>query len=109
MGASAEAMTRNKQTPIMEVDVAKVTRLDADLLIPGKGDPIKTASLVWKDSKIVYAGESKKLPQEYGEMQAAKVPVVMPGMWDCHGISSLQLKIIYACADGYCSTLHRLK
>lgn len=83
-------MTKNRQTPIVEVDVAKVTRLDADLLIPGKGDPIKNASLVWKGKKIVYAGDAKSLPQEYVETQAAKVPVVMPGLWDCHGTKFLK-------------------
>lgn len=81
-------MTRNRHTSIMDVDVEKVTRIDADLLIPGKGDPVKNASLVWKGKKIVYAGDSKSLPEEYISMQSAKVPLLMPGMWDCHGTSS---------------------
>lgn len=84
-------MTRNtcRHAPVMEVDVAKATRIDADLLIPGKGDPIKNASLVWKERKIVYVGHKRDLPEEYVQMQAANVRVLMPGMWDCRGISLL--------------------
>jgi len=85
-------MTRQKpDTPVMAVDIAKVSRVDADLLIPGRGDPIMNASLVWKGKKIVFAGESKNLPEEYTSMQSAHVPVLMPGMWDCHGSNSARL------------------
>ena len=81
-------MTRHKPstTPAMAVDIAQVSRIDADLMIPGRGDPIKNAALVWSGNKIVFAGESKNLPEEYSFLQsAAHVPVLMPGMWDSHG------------------------
>lgn len=82
-------MTRHKPgtTPAMAVDMAQeVSRIDADLMIPGRGDPIKNASLVWNGNKIVFAGESKNLPEEYSFLQSTDhVPVLMPGMWDCHG------------------------
>lgn len=68
-------------------------RIDADLLIPGRGDPIGNASLVCatadaEDSdergKILYAGRKAKLPSKYAKVPATVVPVVMPGLWDCH-------------------------
>ena len=78
--------TRKLPAEEPQVDAAKVTRIDADLLIPGKGDPIKNASLVWKEREIVHVGETKSLPREYVSIQSIKVPVLMPGMWDCHGV-----------------------
>ena len=85
-------MTRHKlTTPAMAVDISQTSRIDADLMIPGRGDPIKNASLVWNENKIVFAGESKNLPEEYSSMQSAHVPVLMPGMWDCHGSNSVSL------------------
>jgi len=103
-------MTKTIAVPIMEskVDVSKVTRIDADVLIPGKGNPVKNASLVWKEKKIVHVGETKNLPQEYVSIQSVKVPVLMPGMWDCHGtfstdaVHSRKLHQL-----NYSSTLHR--
>ncbi|KAK4501375.1 hypothetical protein PRZ48_007183 [Zasmidium cellare] len=59
-------------------------RLDADLLIPGKGDPIEKGALVWTGKTINYAGPHKDLPMEYRKLKASRHAVVMPGMWDCH-------------------------
>ncbi len=57
-------------------------RIDADLLIPGRGEPISNGSVVLDGSKISYVG-----PRD-GASDAdsvASVPVAMPGLWECHG------------------------
>lgn len=81
------------------------TRVDADLLIPGRGDPIEYGSLVCgsdgssnneERGKILYAGPRDDLPSKYSSLTSTKVPVLMPGMWDCHvhyfGFTSLFLE-----------------
>jgi len=58
-------------------------RIDADLLIPGRGDPIQRGTVMAEGSRIIYAGPTSGAPDNGGEV-TAKVPVVMPGLWDCH-------------------------
>lgn len=68
-----------------EEEKEKPKRVDADVLIPGRGQPTKDASLVWKKGKILYAGATASLPKEYESLDTVThVPVLMPGMWDCH-------------------------
>ncbi|OJJ42742.1 hypothetical protein ASPZODRAFT_137136 [Penicilliopsis zonata CBS 506.65] len=60
-------------------------RIDAELLIPGRGEPIPHASLVWQGKTILYAGPRSSLPDLFQDIAGLQtVPVVMPGMWDCH-------------------------
>jgi imidazolonepropionase-like amidohydrolase len=56
-------------------------RIDADVLIPGRGEPIRDGSVVIDGSRITYAGSRDSAPA----MPATRVPVVMPGLWECHG------------------------
>jgi len=60
-----------------------ISRIDADLLIPGKGDPIPNGVVLIQGNKILYAGASSKAPTKTAT-SVLKVPVIMPGMWDCH-------------------------
>lgn len=48
--------------------------IEADLLIPGDGDPVPDAAVVADGPVISYAGRD-----------VTRAAVVMPGMWDCHG------------------------
>ena len=57
------------------------TRIDAQLLIPGKGDPIPNASVVMEGNAIRHVGPTSSAP-DTDEIVA--VQTVMPGMWDCH-------------------------
>jgi imidazolonepropionase-like amidohydrolase len=57
--------------------------IHADLLIPGRGDPVKNASVVIKGGKIDTV-TTKSLPSQFSHLPSTKVPVLMPGMWDCH-------------------------
>ena len=68
-------------------------RVDADLLIPGRGEPIVNGTLVCGTSrairscdigKIMYAGPTAELPAQWSELAIVEVPVLMPGLWDCH-------------------------
>src|SRR5580700_8340990 len=59
-------------------------RIEAGLLIPGDGEPVADGVVVADGATITYAGPAAAAPQTPGaEVTAA--PVVMPGMWDCHG------------------------
>jgi hypothetical protein len=58
-------------------------RIDAALLIPGRGDPIENGTVVLDGDQITYSGPTSDAPVEAGGVDAT-VPVVMPGLWDCH-------------------------
>lgn len=93
-------MTRNslpsRPLDVPEIDNADVDdkiRVDAGLLIPGRGDPIENGTLVCGTSnasdsnergKILYVGTTSDLPSKYSQLSVVKVPVLMPGLWDCH-------------------------
>jgi imidazolonepropionase-like amidohydrolase len=59
-------------------------RIEADLLIPGRGTPVRDAVVVLDGAQISYAGPAGVAPDTPGAM-TCRAAVVMPGMWDCHG------------------------
>lgn len=63
---------------------ATYTALKADLLIPGRGGPTKDGALVIQGDKIDWVGEYAQRPSKYANLKFQHVPVLMPGMWDCH-------------------------
>ncbi|KAI5364562.1 Putative metal-dependent hydrolase, composite domain superfamily [Septoria linicola] len=86
-------MTRNSSiAPLPNSVASSYTRVDADLLIPGRGQPIHHASLIFEPGetsddrgKILFAGQESEIPAEFLNLQTSlSVPVLMPGMWDCH-------------------------
>ncbi len=58
-------------------------RIEADILIPGRGKPIANGCVISEGAKITYAGPTDGAPAT-PSATATSVPVVMPGMWDCH-------------------------
>jgi imidazolonepropionase-like amidohydrolase len=58
-------------------------RIEADLLIPGRGDPIAGGTVILEGSTIMFAGPSSAAPDTPGA-DATRVPVVLPGLWDAH-------------------------
>ena len=58
--------------------------IHANLLIPGRGPPKLDSNIVIRGSKIVFVGPSISLPKEYIHLLPTYVPVLMPGLWDCH-------------------------
>jgi len=60
------------------------TRIEADILIPGEGDPIQNGCVVIDGPTIVYAGSIEGSPPAGTSDQTTSVPAVLPGLWDCH-------------------------
>jgi len=59
-------------------------RIEADLLIPGRGEPIENGVVVLDGATIMYAGPSDNAPTT-PDAETTSVPVVLPGLWECHG------------------------
>jgi imidazolonepropionase-like amidohydrolase len=59
-------------------------RIDADLLIPGRGEPVRDGTVIADGDTITYAGPRAGAPATEGTT-AVSAPVVLPGLWDCHG------------------------
>jgi len=59
-------------------------RFETDLLIPGRGEPIRDAVVVVDDATISYAGPAPTAPAT-PDATAVRAPAVMPGLWECHG------------------------
>src|ERR1700748_252651 len=54
-------------------------RIEADLLIPGRGDPIRDGVVLLDGAKISYAGPAGAAPEMGGPTPVTR------GRWDCHG------------------------
>ncbi|MCH7845631.1 MAG: amidohydrolase family protein [Acidobacteria bacterium] len=59
-------------------------RINADLLIPGRGDPVTDGTVVIDGSTITYAGPASDAPVT-PDAAVSSVPTVLPGLWECHG------------------------
>jgi len=59
-------------------------RIEAELLIPGDGEPVNGGVVVADGEVISYAGDAAGAPQTPGA-QVTTAAAVMPGLWDCHG------------------------
>ncbi len=59
-------------------------RIEAELLIPGRGEPVSDGVVVLDGPVISYAGSAKDAPATPGA-RVHRTEAVMPGMWDCHG------------------------
>lgn len=59
-------------------------RIEADVLIPGAGEPVPGGVLIIDGERITYAGPASTAP-ETTDATVTRARCVMPGMWDCHG------------------------
>jgi imidazolonepropionase-like amidohydrolase len=59
-------------------------RIEADLLVPGEGEPIRDGVVVLDGPTIAYAGPAADAPST-GQASTARAVAVLPGLWDCHG------------------------
>ena len=59
-------------------------RIEAELLIPGRGEPVRDGVVVLDGPRIGYAGPAGTAPPTPGA-PVSRAVAVMPGMWDCHG------------------------
>ncbi len=64
--------------------MAYMHRIEADLLIPGRGEPVTDGVVLLDGPRIGYAGPAAGAPQAPGA-EVWRAAAVMPGMWDCHG------------------------
>ena len=62
---------------------ATPTRIEADIVIPGRGDPILDGCVVLRGNVIEYAGPRAGAPPT-PDADAVTVAAVLPGLWDCH-------------------------
>jgi imidazolonepropionase-like amidohydrolase len=58
-------------------------RIDAALLIPGRGEPVADATVLIDGTQISYAGPAAGAPPGTGAARR-RVQTVLPGLWDCH-------------------------
>jgi len=58
-------------------------RIDADLLIPGRGEPIDGGTIILDGGIITYAGSTSSAPAT-PSAEVTSVPVVLPGLWESH-------------------------
>jgi imidazolonepropionase-like amidohydrolase len=59
-------------------------RIDAGLLIPGRGEPVRDATVLIDGARIAYAGPAAEAPPAPG-VATRQAATVLPGLWDCHG------------------------
>ncbi|NNF65694.1 MAG: amidohydrolase family protein [Acidimicrobiia bacterium] len=59
------------------------TRIEADLLIPGRGAPIEDGTVIFDGNAILFAGPRSGAP-ETRDADVVEVTTVMPGLWECH-------------------------
>jgi imidazolonepropionase-like amidohydrolase len=60
-------------------------RIEAGLLIPGKGDPVRDGVVILDGPRIGYAGPAAAAPPPVPGAPVWRAVTVLPGMWDCHG------------------------
>jgi imidazolonepropionase-like amidohydrolase len=59
-------------------------RIEAEVLIPGGGEPVSDGVVIIDGSVVSYAGPAGRAPAT-PEARVHRTEAVMPGMWDCHG------------------------
>src|SRR5262249_46886767 len=62
----------------------EMERVEAELLIPGEGEPVSDGVVIIDGPAISYAGPASQAPATPGAL-VHRTETVMPGMWDCHG------------------------
>ena len=75
-----------------------VTRIVADVLIPGRGDPIEHGTVMMDHGQVTYAGPTDAAPAASSGEDVVEAPAVLPGLWDCHthfiGIATPNLEAV---------------
>ena len=59
-------------------------QIKAGLLIPGRGEPVRDATVLIDGARISYAGPAAGAPAAPGAVTRTAA-TVLPGLWDCHG------------------------
>jgi len=68
--------------------VTQRQRIYAGIIIPGKGDPIYNGVVIVNNGVIDYVGTVSEHMKEFANSEHKfvdfRVPILMPGLWDCH-------------------------
>jgi imidazolonepropionase-like amidohydrolase len=71
-------------------------RIEADQLVPGRGEPERDAVVLLAGATVTYAGPRADAPLSSGPV--FRVKTVLPGLWDCHahflGLPGLDLTML---------------
>lgn len=59
-------------------------RIVADMLIPGRGEPIPAGTVLIERDEITFVGPTSGAPATGPDEALFEVPAVLPGLWDCH-------------------------
>lgn len=72
-------------------------RIEAEVLIPGDGEPVRDGVVVLEGTVITYAGPAGGAPETPGA-NLTRAAAVLPGLWDCHthlmGTRKLDMNLI---------------
>jgi imidazolonepropionase-like amidohydrolase len=60
------------------------TRIVAEVLIPGRGEPIDGGTVVLEHGEIAFSGPTTDAPPSEADDDVHEVAAVLPGLWDCH-------------------------
>jgi len=60
-------------------------RIEANRLIPGRGDVVESGVVLLEDGAIVFAGPATDAPSAGKDSETVTTDTVMPGLWECHG------------------------
>jgi imidazolonepropionase-like amidohydrolase len=69
---------------VTRLKISSLEGIKAALLIPGRGQPIPDGALVMDGGQIAWVGQQAAIPARYQQIRFTQVPVLMPGLWDCH-------------------------
>lgn len=85
-------------TRAVHYDPSMVSHILADVLIPGRGEPVENGTVVLDGDVITYAGPTEGAPARAHDDEVTEVPAVLPGLWDCHthfvGSALVNLEVI---------------
>ncbi|RVX73751.1 hypothetical protein B0A52_02641 [Exophiala mesophila] len=86
--SSLETISRDLLVPPVQAEPASIEHpahvIHAGLLIPGRGEPKQSVSVVIHDGKISTITPTGSLPKTFQHLPSTNVPFLMPGLWDCH-------------------------
>ncbi|EXJ67293.1 uncharacterized protein A1O5_09306 [Cladophialophora psammophila CBS 110553] len=58
--------------------------INASLLLPGRGKPQHNMSIILQGGTITSIQPTASVPPPFKNLPTTTVPVLMPGLWDCH-------------------------
>ena len=58
--------------------------VSADLLIPGRSEPLHNHTVITQLGKIMAVLPTSHIPDPFKSLPSTTVPVLLPGLWDCH-------------------------